>query len=105
VLRVRAQSIAALEREGLHTEAARFAACDTLPALAQLATDALVAASPRAADLAGYLADAASIAGAADPKPASFVAAVAAVALTGRESAYAEERAWQAALLSERLRL
>jgi hypothetical protein len=104
-LRARDASIAALEREGLRTEAARFAARAARSELAHLARDPIVAASPRAADLAGYVSDAALIAGGPAPNGASFVAAVAAVAMVGRESAYAEERAWQAALLRDRLRL
>ena len=85
----------------LHAGAAcseRLAACTSLDEMSSAA-----AALPT--HLVAYLQDACRRAAAGLAGPASFISAVAAVAATGRQSAFAEERAWQARWLAEELGL
>jgi hypothetical protein len=80
-----------------------LAACDLGPLLA--AARAASRLPPFDAEMVAYVVDASVRALEENAGSSSHTAAVAAVALRGRASAFAEERAWQARWLSERLAL
>lgn len=102
--RTRDLAAGAIRALGLAAQAAALAACQDLDGLK--AASAGLAASPGLpALLSGYLGDGVWLAGAGSAAGATYVAARAAAAVAGEESAFTAERAVQARWLADELRL